>query len=221
MDKKFENTPPEIIRNIFKHSDITPSLLHSFEKHMSKETRSQLKTCTQLINDNNFSELKKLKLYNYKGCTHSDLLLAAKKGYEEIVNYINKEYPDAVITKKDIKAAIKSGDTISVKILLKNKLWKYNNDLEYGTLFGYTDKIPILKLIFEAKPINMPLKLSNIVATNMSSRYITFDKKYIVNLIKAGGLNINVDGVYDDDSITFNNGLTLKYINPLTNYNWP
>lgn len=221
MDKKFENTPPELIRNIFKHSDITPSLLHSFGKHMSKETKSQLKTCTQLINDNNFSELKKLKLYNYKGCTHSDLLLAAKKGYNEIVNYINKEYPEAVITKKDIKEAIKYGDLVSVKILLKNKLWKYNNDLEYGSLFGYTDKIPILKLIFEAKPINTHLKLSNIAATNIASRYINFDKKYIINLIKAGGLNINVDGIYDNNSITFNNGLTLNYINSSTDFNWP
>ena len=88
MDK-FKNFPPELIRIIFeKHTKITPSLLQNFSKFMDKKTKRNLISCAELINENNLYELKKLKFYKKKACTHRDLLMAAKKNHDKIVKYL-------------------------------------------------------------------------------------------------------------------------------------
>lgn len=187
--------PSEIINEIFGKSSPSPKNLRYFSKYMSKKTKSKMLNCREIIKTGNLSEIKRLKFFEGATCTHDDMLYAAKKGYSNIVKYINNVYPNAKITYDDIYNAVinreKSSDFL--KILLENK--RFNISLnDYLDLFGAIIDMNQgkMRILLDFKPITRRLKLSEIFIRPLTI-YIPNLSEYVRKLLRVGVDDISID----------------------------
>jgi len=236
------NLPNEIVNNILGKMPLTPSFVYNFNKRLTKETIKKVLNCKEILKlqhlneQQKLKEIKQLKKFN-KVCNKKDLILASKKNYQRIFEYIvqqlNIEHSNIFRLLLDVRDP-SSSEYLYKSILIyfkrihvvikRTKLLKTAERIYVKLIltlsFGNTN---IIKLFVKYKPFNHKIEFKTIYHAYLSLKHkinppanLYDDYK---NLLRIGKESIIFSRKYipEYSSPTYNPSSIPKYSSPTYN----